>query len=334
MNRNFHLTIIISLTIFVFAGGTVGFMIIEDWGFMDSFYMTVITIATVGFSEVHPLSHSGQMYTVFLIFTGVGFFAYVGSSLVQFTIDGRLKDMWGRRRLDKQISKLKNHYIICGYGRIGRMLLQQLMVKISDIVVVEQDPNLLSVMEEDGITYVFGSSTEEKSLLKAGIKNAKGLVAVLGEDSDNVFLVLTARQLNPDLYIVARACREASKKTLLAAGADRVDSPYDVGAVRMAQAIIRPTVLNFLDYAFARKQSDIQMEEIKVHEASELVGCSLQESGIRQKFNLILIAVQKTDGQMLFNPSSKTCLNEGDTVVALGQPDDLIAFDQTMNKKK
>ncbi|MBF0450017.1 MAG: potassium channel protein [Candidatus Magnetomorum sp.] len=334
MNRNFHLTIIISLTIFVFAGGTVGFMIIEDWGFMDSFYMTVITIATVGFSEVHPLSHSGQMYTVFLIFTGVGFFAYVGSSLVQFTIDGRLKDMWGRRRLDKQISKLKNHYIICGYGRIGRMLLQQLMVKISDIVVVEQDPNLLSVMEEDGITYVFGSSTEEKSLLKAGIKNAKGLVAVLGEDSDNVFLVLTARQLNPDLYIVARACREASKKTLLAAGADRVDSPYDVGAVRMAQAIIRPTVLNFLDYAFARKQSDIQMEEIKVHEASELVGCSLQESGIRQKFNLILIAVQKTDGQMLFNPSSKTCLNEGDTVVALGQPDDLIAFDQTLNPKK
>jgi voltage-gated potassium channel len=333
MDRNFHLTFIFGLTILVFAGGTAGYKIIEDWDLMDSFYMTAITIATVGYSEVKPLSQAGKFYTVFLIFTGVGFFAYVGSSLVQFTIDGRLKDMWGRRRLDKQISKLKNHYIICGYGRIGRMLFQQLMVKISDIVVIEQDPNLLSVMEEDGITYVFGSSTEEKYLLKAGIKKAKGLIAVLGEDSDNVFLVLTARQLNSDLYIVARACRDASKKTLLAAGADRVDSPYDVGAVRMAQAIIRPTVLNFLDYAFARKQNDIQMEEIKVNEKSELVGCSLMESGIRQKFNLILIAIQKNNGQMLFNPSSKTCLNEGDTVVALGQPDDLIAFDHTLNPK-
>jgi len=333
MDRNFHLTFIISLTILVFAGGTSGYMIIEDWSFMDSFYMTAITIATVGYSEVKPLSHAGKLYTVLLIFSGVGFFAYVGSSLVQFTIDGRLKDMWGRRKLDKQISKLKNHCIICGYGRIGRMVFQQLMVKISDIVVIEQDPNLLPVMEEDGITYIFGSSIEEKYLLKAGIKNAKVLVAVLGEDSDNVFLVLTARQLNPDLYIVARSCREASKKTLFAAGADRVDSPYDVGALRMAQAIIRPTVLNFLDYAFARKQNDIQMEEIKVNEKSELVGCSLMESGIRQKFNLILIAIQKNNGQMLFNPSSKTCLNEGDTVVALGQPDDLIAFDHTLNPK-
>ncbi|KPA08946.1 potassium transporter TrkA [Candidatus Magnetomorum sp. HK-1] len=333
MDRNFQIPFIISLTIVIFAGGTAGYMIIENWGFMDSLYMTAITIATVGFSEVHPLSSAGHLYTIFLIFTGVGFFAYIGSSFMQFTIDGRLKDMWGRRRLDKQISKFKNHIIICGYGRIGRVLFQQLISRFPDIVVIEQDPNLLPVMEEDGITYVLGSSTEEKSLLKAGIKNANGLVAVLGEDTDNVFLVLTARQLNPDLYIVARACRAASKKTLLAAGADRVDSPYDVGAVRMAQAIIRPTVLNFLDYTFAQKQNDIQMEETKVNGSSELVGCSLQESGIRQKFNLILIAIKKNNGQMLFNPSSKTCLNEGDTVISLGQPDDLIAFDRTLNPK-
>jgi len=333
MDRNLHLTFIVTLTIFIFAGGTAGYMIIEKWSFMDSLYMTAITIATVGFSEVHPLSDIGHMYTIFLIFIGVGFFAYIGSALVQFTIDGRLKDMWGRRKLEKQINKLKNHYIICGYGRIGRVLFQQLTDNFKDIVVVEQDPNLLPVMEEDGITYVLGSSTEEKSLLKAGIKYAQGLVAVLGEDTDNVFLVLTARQLNPNIYIVARACREASKKTLLAAGADRVDSPYDVGAVRMAQAIIRPTVLNFLDYTFAKKQNEIQMEETKISENSELVGCSLQESGIRQKFNLILIAIKKNDGQMLFNPSSKTCLNEGDTVISLGQPDDLIAFDKTLNPK-
>ncbi|ETR74551.1 MAG: TrkA-N domain containing protein [Candidatus Magnetoglobus multicellularis str. Araruama] len=333
MNRNTQLTFIISLTVIVFATGTFGYMILEHWKFMDALYMTVITLGTVGYGEVKPMTHTGKIFTIFLIITGVGFFAYVGSALVQFTVDGSLKDMWGRRRLEKQISKLKGHYIICGYGRIGRVLFQQLMTKISDIVVVEQDAHLLSVMEEDGITYVHGSSTEEKTLLKAGIKNAHGLVAVLGQDADNVFLVLTARQLNPNLYIVARACQEASKRTLIAAGADRVDSPYDVGAVRMAQAIIRPTVLNFLDYAFARKQNDIQMEEIKVRGTSELLGCSLQESGIRQQFNLILIAIQKKDGQMLFNPSSQTCLNEGDIVVALGNPDDLIAFDRTLSPK-
>jgi len=333
MDKNIHLTFIISLTICVFGGGISGYMLIENWNFMDALYMTVITIGTVGYGEVKPMSQTGHIFTIFLILTGVGFFAYIGSTLVQSTVDGRLKDMWGRRKLDKQISKFKGHYIICGYGRIGRVLLQQLMPKISEIVVVEQDPNLLPIMEEDGIIYVHGSSTEEKTLLKAGIKNAHGLVAVLGEDADNVFLVLTARQLNKELYIVARACQEASKKTLMAAGADRVDSPYDVGAVRMAQAIIRPTVLNFLDYAFARKQHDIQMEEIKVRGTSGLMGCTLQESGIRQKFNLILIAIQKKEGQMLFNPSSKTCLNEGDTVVALGHPNDLIAFDQTLDPK-
>jgi voltage-gated potassium channel len=333
MDKNIHITFILSLTIFVFGGGISGYMLIEQWSFMESLYMTVITLGTVGYGEVKPMSQAGHVFTMFLILTGVGFFAYVGSTLVQFTVDGRLKDIWGRRRLDKQISTYKNHFIICGYGRIGRVLLQQLMPKIPEMVVIEQDPNLLPIMEEDGITYVHGSSTEEKTLLRAGIKNAHGLVAVLGEDTDNVFLVLTARQLNPDLFIVARACHEASKKTLIAAGADRVDSPYDVGAVRMAQAIIRPTVLNFLDYAFARKQHDIQMEEIKVRGTSGLLDCTLQESGIRQKFNLILIAIQKRDGQMLFNPSSKTCLNEGDTVVALGHPDDLASFDETLDPK-
>jgi len=333
MDRHFQLTLIIALTISIFIGGTAGYMLIEKWDFLDALYMTVITVGTVGYSEVQPMGHAGQIFTMFLIVTGVGFFAYVGSSLVQFTVDGSLQGMLGRRRLDKQISKLKNHYIICGYGRIGRVLLQQLMVKMTDIVVVEQDTELLAVMEEDGISYVHGSSTEEKTLLKAGIRNADGLVAVLGEDTDNVFLVLTARQLNPDLYIVARACHNASKKTLIAAGADRVESPYDVGAIRMAQSIIRPTVLNFLDYAFARNQNDVQMEEIKVRGTSGLMGATLQESGIRQNFNLILIAIQKNDGQMLFNPSSQTRLNEGDTVVALGHPDDLFAFDQTLSPK-
>jgi len=333
LNRQTHFIFISLLCIIILVLGTFGYMIIEGWNLVDSLYMTVITVATVGFAEINQISCPGRIFTMFLIFLGVGFFTYVAGAVAQLTVEGRLREILGRRRLDKQLSRLRNHYIICGFGRIGHVLYQQLMPKLPDIVVIEKNENLVQKMEETGFLYVLGSATEEKNLMKAGVKYAKGLVAVLGADADNVFLVLTARQLNPDLYIVARACNESSKKILIAAGADRVDSPYDIGAVRMAQSITQPTVINFLDYAFAFSRKEIQMEEILISSSSELVNLTLMESGIRKNFDLIIIAIKSADGTMIFNPASNTKLYASDTVIALGKSESLIAFQEILAPK-
>jgi len=318
-----HLLLSVLLALCILVLGATGYMIIEGWDFLDAVYMTVITLTTVGYGEVHEVSRIGQLYTILLIFIGVAFCLYVAGSVVQFMVEGRIRTILGRRSLDKKIDQLKNHYIICGYGRIGRVLCNQLKRKPIDLVVIDKNQELTPILDEDKVLYLFGDATDEANLNKAGIQRAKGLIAVMATDTDNVFLVLTARQLNPDLYIIARASQDESKSKLQAAGANKVESPYEMGAVSMAQRIIRPTVTNFLDLAFAHKRKDIQMEEIPVNSSSDLVNVMLKDSGIRQQFNLIIIAIKKPDGSMLFNPSFETVIEAGDTVIAVGQEGNL-----------
>jgi voltage-gated potassium channel len=266
-----------------------------------------------------------------VVFTGVGFSLYIAGAVVQFMVEGRMRIILGRRRLDQKINRLKNHYIVCGYGRIGRVICRNLRGKPLDVVAIDKSPDLIPVMDEDGILYVAGDAADEASLIKAGIKRAKGLIAALATDTDNVFLVLTARQLAPELFIVARASQEAVKSKLQAAGADSVESPYEMGAFSMAQHIIRPTVTNFLDLAFAHQRKDIQMEEIPVSESSKLVSVQLKDSGIRQNYNLIIIAIKKPDGGMLFNPSFEAAIMPGDTVIAVGQEENLQKLAKILN---
>jgi len=323
MEKTRHLTNSVILSIAIIAIGTSGFMIIEGWQFLDSLYMTVITISTVGFNETHPVGNLGRIFTIILVFSGVGFTLYVAAAVVQFMVEGQIRTILGRRKLDKQLERIKDHYIVCGYGRIGRVLCRNLIQAQIKLVVVEKDPNLLSALDEDGVLYVSGQATDESNLIKAGIQRAKGLIAALATDTDNVFLILTARQLSPDLFILARSGHEAAKSKLKAAGANRVESPYDMGAARMAHRIIRPTVTTFLDLAFAHKRKDILMEEIPVSPSSSLVDVMLKDSGIRQKFNLIIIAIEKADGSMLFNPSFETLIKGGDTVIAVGEEQNL-----------
>jgi voltage-gated potassium channel len=261
----------------------------------------------------------------------VAFFLYVAGAVVQFMVEGRIRIILGRRRLDKKIDRLKNHHIICGYGRIGRILCNMLTRKPIDLVVIEKDQELIPIMDKDKVLYLSGDATDEVNLLKAGIQRAKGLIAALATDTANVFLVLTARQLNPDLFIIARASQKESKSKLQAAGANRVESPYDMGAASMAQRIIRPTVTNFLDLAFAHRRKDIQMEEIPVNSSSNLVNVMLKDSGIRQQFNLIIIAIKKLDGNMLFNPSFEAVIEAGDTVIAVGQEGNLQKLEKILN---
>ena len=321
--------IIIALCIVLF--GTVGYILIESWEFLDALYMTIITISTVGFSEVHHISKAGRLFTIVLVFFGVGFTLYIAAAVVQFMVEGRIRIILGRRRLEKKIDRMKNHYIVCGYGRIGRVLCKNLKRKPLDLVVVEKNPELTSVMDADGVLYISGDAADEENLIRAGIKRAKGLVAVLASDADNVFLVLTARQLDPDLLIIARASQEESKSKLRAAGANTVESPYDMGAASMAHRIIRPTVTSFLALAFAHKRKDIQMEEIPVSASSDLVNVMLKDTGIRQKYNLIIIAIKKQDNSMLFNPSFEATIEVGDTVIAVGEEVNLLKLEHILN---
>jgi voltage-gated potassium channel len=300
--------------------GTFGYVIIEGWDILDAFYMTVITLSTVGYGEVHQVSIMGRLFTILLVFIGVGFTLYVISAVVQFVLEGQIRKILGRRRLDKKIAKLRNHYIVCGYGRIGRVLCNILMEEPLDLVVIEKNEDRIPAMEMDKVSYISGDCIDRENIIKAGIKHAKGFIAALATDSDNVFLILTARQLNPDVYILARSSKNESKTILLSAGADYVESPYDIGAASLAQKIIRPEVTNFLNLALgSSRKNTIAMEEIPVSASSDMVDVPLKDSGIRQNFNLIIMAIKRKNKEMLFNPSHTTTIEQGDTIIAIGE---------------
>lgn len=332
MNSTQNLLILILLSILIVAAGTAGYMYIEKWDFIDAVYMTVITLTTVGYGEVHDTSPNGRIFTMLLIFCGAGFCLYVAGAFVQFMVEGRIRLILGRRRLDKKINRLKNHYIVCGYGRIGRVLCNRLKEKKHlDLVVLESNEDLIPVMDEDDVLYIHANASDETSLKKAGIERAKALIAALATDVDNVFLVLTARQLNPDIFIMARSGDRESKSKLWSAGANQVESPYDIGAASMANRILRPTVTNFLDLAFAHKNKDIQMEEIPVDSSSDMANKMLKDTGIRQKYDLIIIAMKKKDGSMLFNPSFETIIEPEDTVIAVGEQANLLKLEKALS---
>jgi len=332
MNKILKMEIAIIIAIFIFCIGVSGYMLIEQWSFLDAAYMTTITLSTVGFLEIHEPSAGGRIFTILLIFIGVGYFLYLAGVIVQSIVEGEIKTLLGRQRLNKKISKLKNHYIIAGYGRIGRVLCNFIKEDTPDIVVLEQDRALRKTLQNDKVHYLIGDAADEELLLKAGIEKAGFLVAALATDTANVFLVLTARQLNPDIYIMARASNPGVKKKLLVAGANRVESPYDTGAISMGLKLLRPNVRTFLDVAFSKKSDAIQIEELFIPEGSRYTQQALKNSGIRQDFNLIIIAIKKSSGGMMFAPHFETLLEAKDTLILMGKTNDLKAFDKALNR--
>ena len=331
MERTTHLIITVLLAVVLVAFGTTGYMLIEKWPFLDSLYMTLITYSTVGYGEIRQISQNGRIFTLVLIVLGASLFLYIIGNVVQFLVEGRIRLILGRRKLDKQISQLSNHFIVCGYGRMGRAFCRYLTQKNLPFVAIEKNTDRLTAMNEDHILYLVGGATEESILIKAGIQKASHLITALGTDPDNVFLVLLAKGLNPQIKVVARASQNTIKKPLSAAGADVVVSPFDIGARRMAHAILRPNVIRFLELAFADEATDIHMEELSVGASSQLVGLPLKDSGIRQNYNLIILSIVSQDGELCFNPSADTQIAVGDTLIVVGCSESLEKLGTVLN---
>lgn len=314
--------IVLANLVVVFGIG--GYMIIEGWSFLDAFYMTIISLTTVGYGETHPLSSIGRLFTLFLLMIGVGLILMLATRINEVLIEGNIRKVLGRRRMDNTISRMKDHFIICGYGRLGQKIDSILRSRGIDTVVVERSPGTTAKMEEKGRRYVLGQATDDDVLKKAGIAHARGLVAGVNSDSDNVYIVLSARELRPDIFILARTTDPSARRKMLRAGADRVISPIEIGARRMAQSILQPNVTNFLDLAMADdRHVQVQMEELPVGSRSRLAGIPLRDSGIRAELNLIVVAIKNPDGQMRFNPGPDDAIEVGATLIAIGPTDKL-----------
>ena len=308
------------LMVAVLAGGTMGYHVIEGWGYFDSFYMTVITVSTVGFREVRQMSDGGRMLTMAIIIMGVSMVAYAGSGLMEELVENRIRHVLGRRRVEKKIGRLKGHIIVCGYGRMGRMLAQELTALEQSFVVVENQAQRTSVAEESGHTYVLGDARQEAVLKLAGIEQARALVAALATDADNLLVTLTAKGMAENLDVVSRCESPEKEKNFLRAGASNVISPQAIGARRAAYVLVKPHVSDFIDVATRSGNVELVIDQVEIRAGSAFAGRSLQESDLRRQTGLVVLAIKRADGQMLFNPPPDSLLQVGDTLVTVGGP--------------
>ena len=304
----------------VVAGGTLGYMAIEGWGAWDAFYMTVITVTTVGYKEVHDLSRAGQVFTTLLLFVGVDSVLYIFTLMAAAVVDGGLPGRLQRRRRERMLDTIKDHFIVCGYGRIGSIVSRQFLLQKVPFVVIERAPSRLQAALDAGVLAVEADASREEVLMRVGIERARGLVAVVGTDAENVYAVLSARVLRPDLFIVGRAESDDAMRKLMRAGANRVISPYQIGAVQIAQTAIRPAVVDFVDLATSSENLELAMEEITVGAAAPIANQSVIDANLRQRFGVIIVGIQRQDQHMEFNPEPETTILPGDKLVVLGPP--------------
>ena len=316
LRKKFLIPAIVIISVITY--GTVGYMIIEGWNFIDSLFMTVITLTTVGYNEIHEMDQAGRIFSIVLILSGVGAMFYALSVGAKILLEGEIRDILGRKRLNKKIENLKNHYIVCGFGRMGSIICNELMQTKSPFVVIESSSELLASMDAD-ILSLQGDATQDSILKQAGIDKAKGLISVLSSDANNLYVVLSARGLNPNLRIVARASEEGAEQKLIRAGADSVVSPYYIGGLRIAHTLIKPAVVDFIEFATRSENLELQMEEVKVKDDSHILDHRLDDCGIRKDLGVIIVAIKRDSGKMEFNPTSTCVIRQGDTLVVLGE---------------
>lgn len=317
----------VALFLAVTLAGTVGFVIIEGWSVWDAFYMTMISVTTVGYREVHPTSMLGQAWTILVLVAGVTTLFYAASIVMAEIVEGEFYNRFEARRFNRMLDQLNDHFIICGYGRIGAVIADEFRRQGIPYVVVDRDPDRVHAALERGGMAVQADASREEVLRRVGIARARGLIAAVGTDAENVYTVLTARVLSPELFIIARVESEDVESKLMRAGADRVLSPYELGGVQMAATALRPAVVDFMRLATSSERLDLAAEQVDVKANTRFVGASIRDANLRQDFGIIVVAIKRAAGHMEFNPAPEAVIGAGDQLVALGHPDQLKALE-------
>jgi len=324
MNRLVRRLLYILLTILVtLVIGTVGFIVVDNYPPFDAFYMTLITMTTVGYGETHPLSHAGRVFNSFLIIFGVTTIFIAIGAMTQTIIEREFGEAIGQRRNKRMIDKLKDHYIICGFGRVGRGAAAELQHANVPFVVVDNNPDRVEKAMLAGMLAVAADSTRDETLRLVGIDRARGLVSALATDADNLFVLLSAKGLNPQIYVAARAAEEGAEAKMRRAGADAVFAPYSITGHRLAQALLRLHVVQFLDFTTKDIGMDIAIEQVRVSEHSPMASHSIKEMQIGRDVGVIVMAIRKGDGRMMFNPGADTRVDAGDHLIVMGQQENL-----------
>ena len=313
----------VALLALIIAVGTTGYILIEGWSAWDAFYMTMITVTTVGYREVHPLSRAGERFTVVIVTVGVATVLYTFSFLMAQVVEGDLQERWAARRRVRMLDELTNHFIICGFGRIGQTIAREFSRQAVPFVIIERVAERMQAAINAGYLAVEADASSEQVLRRIGIERARGFIAAVGTDAENVYAVLTARLLKPDLFIIGRAETADAQSKLLRAGADRVLSPYQIGGLQLAQTALRPAVVDFVQLATTSDNLDLNMEQVKIGAGSSLAGRTIIEANLRQRFGVVVVGIQRADRTMQFNPAPETAMAVGDYLVVLGEAKNL-----------
>jgi voltage-gated potassium channel len=326
MNLHNRLIRVVAILTAIVAGGTIGYMTIEGWSFLDALYMTITTITTVGYDEVHPLSEAGKVFSIILIVGGVGGALYALTTAVGYFVEGRFGSTLGRRQMKNKIARLKDHFIICGYGRVGQEVARAFAGDGVPFVVIDSNPESIAQAEKDGYPYLQANATEDDVLKEAGIEKARGLVAAVGGDVDNTYITLSARGLRPDLFIAVRASDREAEVKLARAGADRIVSPYSIGARRLAMLALRPAVVDFIDTVSYGPGRELKLENIAVSDGSSLAGTTVAATRQRTKVNILAISDKK--GKLLANPAGEDMIEAGGRLIVIGTKEQLCALEK------
>jgi voltage-gated potassium channel len=324
-----RLAIALGLLAGVLAVGTVGYVLIEGASPWDAFYMTAITLTTVGYGEVFPLSRAGEVFTVVVLFAGLGILLFGLTDLARWVIEGEMRDAFGRRRRTRMLEKLSSHEIVCGWGRMGQAVVEELVREGRPFVVIERAPEKVARLHERGFPVVEGDAVAEDILKLAGVVRARGLVACLNDDAHNVYTVLTARSLNPELFIVARSGEAGADARLKRAGANKVVNPYHLGGLRLAHMLTKPAVVDFLDVSFDAEGGELQLEQLQLGEHTPISGATLAGADLRRRWGVAVVGV-KRGGSVIPNPEAELQLRPGDVLIVAGSRAALESFERAM----
>lgn len=320
--RNQKLLTLGLLLVAILVGGTAGYMVISGVSLLDALYMTIISITTVGYREIIPLTPSGKIFTIVVIVLGLGIVFYFLQTIVEDTLEGRIRKIFGRRKMQKNMARMDHHVVVAGFGRMGEVVCRELEEARVEFVIMENAPQRFAAAEERNYHVLNANAADEDALKAAGLDKARVFISLLSDDADNILAVITAREINPALVIITRALDSANEKKMYRAGASRVVSPYELSSHRIVRMVEKPNVVDFFDSLLSSQKFKLSLEELAVGEASEFNGRTIREAGFRERFNAIIVAVRR-EGEMIFNPGPDLGMRSGDILILIAEPETL-----------